>query len=268
MSNDKKQPLVSVIMGIYNTADTLPRAIESILNQTYTNWELIMCDDASTDDTYDVAKQLADKYDNIKLVRNEKNSRLAYSLNQCLKLAQGEYVARMDADDISLPERFEKQVDFLNNHPEYAVVGCGIINFDEDGDRNILIAKECPPVLNMKRGVPYIHPSIMMRKEAYDALGGYYVSERTQKGQDLDLWFRFYAAGFRGYNLQEPLLKYHTSVDDYKKKRKLKYAIGMMKTNFYGFKINRFPLHLYIWAIKPVISSIMPKKIMFDFHKK
>ena len=130
-----KQPLVSVIMGIYNTAKSLPDSIESILNQTYKNWELIMCDDCSTDNTFEVANFYAEKYSNIKVIKNEKNMRLAYSLNQCLKEAKGEYIARMDADDISMPFRFEKQVEFLNDNPEFMCVGSTIIPFDENGEK-------------------------------------------------------------------------------------------------------------------------------------
>lgn len=96
-------------MGVYNCADTLPEAIESIINQTYSNWELIICDDCSTDETWAVLERYQAKYpEKIKLVKNQINSKLAFSLNHCLKYATGEYVARMDGDDISVPDRFEK----------------------------------------------------------------------------------------------------------------------------------------------------------------
>lgn len=263
-----REPLVSVIMGLYNTAESLPASIDSILAQTYTNWELIMCDDCSTDNTYEVAKAYADKYDNIKLIKNEKNSRLAFTLNHCLEHATGEYVARMDTDDVAMPDRFMKQVAFLNENPEYAVVASAIIPFDSNGEREARVPKEYPVARDMKRGVHFFHPTIMMRKEAYDALDGYYVSKRTEKGQDLDLWFRFYAKGLKGYNIQEPLLKYHESVDDYKKKRNLKYSWGMTKTSLHGFKINKFPIYLYPWAFRQLISALIPRKIMFLYHKK
>ena len=97
---------VSIIMGIYNCAETLPEAIESILNQTYLNWELIMCDDGSSDDTWKIAIRYAEKYpDKIKILKNESNKGLNYTLNRCLKKATGKYIARMDGDDISMPER-------------------------------------------------------------------------------------------------------------------------------------------------------------------
>ena len=111
------KPRISVLMGIYNCATTLPEAIDSLYAQTYKDFKLILCDDGSTDNTYEVAKKYADKYDNIVLLRNEKNMKLAYTLNHCLEYADTEYVARMDGDDISIPERFEKQIKFLDTHP-------------------------------------------------------------------------------------------------------------------------------------------------------
>lgn len=105
-------------MGIYNCAPTLSEAIDSIVNQTYDNWELIMCDDGSTDDTYRIAESYRQKYpDKVKLIRNRHNSGLNITLNHCLEYAKGEYIARMDGDDISLPQRFEKEFNFLETHP-------------------------------------------------------------------------------------------------------------------------------------------------------
>ena len=121
---------VSVIMGAFNAASTLSASIDSVLKQTYKDWELIICDDCSTDNTFDVAKSYVEKYPNIRVIRNEKNSCLAYSLNHCLKYVQGEYVARMDTDDLCLPDRLEKQVAFLDAHPDLAVVGGGVMLFD------------------------------------------------------------------------------------------------------------------------------------------
>ena len=140
-------PKVSIIMGIYNCADTLEEAVDSILEQSFTDWELIMCDDGSTDRTLELARQYIVKYpDKFIILQNEKNQGLNYTLNHCLKYAQGEYVARMDGDDLSLPERFEKEVAFLDNHPEYAIVSTPMIFFDEKGDWGCSKAIEVPQI--------------------------------------------------------------------------------------------------------------------------
>lgn len=258
---------VSVIMGIYNCGDTLERCIESLISQTYTNWELIMCDDGSTDNTLETAIFYEKKYDNIVLLKNETNSGLAYSLNQCLKYCNGNYVARMDSDDICLSERFEEQVKFLSENKQYHVVGSSIILFDEKGVKGIRKVKKLPVKEDIIQNVPHIHPTIMMRKEVYDKLEGYTVSSRTRRGQDLDLWFRFYANGFKGYNIQKPLLKYHESVDDYKK-RDLKTAFKITQTIYIGYRMIDMPIKNYIYMFKPIISALMPNKLMYLYHKR
>ncbi|MBQ3133404.1 MAG: glycosyltransferase [Clostridia bacterium] len=262
------QPLVSVIMGIYNCEGSLGTAIDSLCNQTYSNWELILCDDCSTDGTYSVARQYADKYDNIHLIRNAVNSKLSYSLNQCLKVARGEYVARMDGDDICLPERFEKQVQYLQEHPDMDVVGSGLIPYDETGEKAERLSPEFPSAKHLVHGVPFFHPTIMMRKACYDALDGYLVSKRTQKGQDYDLWFRFFAAGYQGANLQIPLVKYHESLTDYKHKRSVATSWRTVQTKFIGFRLNHFPIYWYPFVLKPLVSALIPKKLMHLYHTR
>ncbi len=263
----KKEPKVSIIMGVYNCQYVLDRCIKSILNQTYDNWELIICDDCSSDNTLKVAKMYSNQYKNIEVIKNDKNSGLAFSLNRCLENAKGQYIARMDADDICLPERLEIQSKFLDNNKQYQVVGSGMILFDENGDKGIREPIERPNKYNTIKSTPYAHPTIMMRKEAYDSLNGYTVAKRTRRGQDLDLWFRFYAKGFEGYNIKRPLLKYHESVSDYKK-RDLKTSIGIMQTMYLGYKQLGFPMKTYIYILKPLVSAIIPNKLMYLYHKK
>ena len=261
-------PRVSIIMGAYNCADVVGNAIESIQNQTFEDWEFIICDDCSKDNTYKVVKTYADNDSRIILIQNEKNCHLAYTLNHCLSMAKCEYVARMDADDISQPYRLAEQVAFLDAHPEYSVVGCGVTLYDDSGDRQILFNKEEPVVKDMIYGVPFFHPTIMMRRAVYQALGGYVVSERTRRGQDLDLWFRFFAKGYKGYNIHEPLLKYHDDLNDYGKKNSFKMAWGTTQTLFLGFRANHFPLYYYFWTLVPIITACMPRPIVYYIHKK
>lgn len=253
-------------MGAYNSASTLPASIDSVINQSYKDWELIICDDCSKDDTFVVAKSYADKYDNIIVIRNERNSRLAYSLNHCLQYAKGDYVARMDADDICLPDRLEKQVAFLDSHPEFQVIGGGILLFDGENVKKLLLNPEVPKKEFLAKGVPFFHPTIMMRKSAYDSLDGYIVSERTNRGQDYDMWFRFFAKGYRGYNLQEAVLRYQDSIDDYRKKSSWKIAWNAIKTRWIGFNMIHMPLHLYLWVLKPIASYLLPKRIVYMIH--
>ena len=260
---DNNQPLVSIIMGIYNCEKTLSRAIDSVINQTYSNWELIMCDDASTDLTYSIAESYSNNYpDKIRVLRNKENRKLAYSLNQCLSISSGLFVARMDADDYNLPNRIEKEVEFLVLHPEYDLVSCRAIVFDENGDRGIRDEAGEHYKEEMIKGLPFLHPTIMVRKESFDELGGYTVDKRTERGQDVDLYYRFFAAGMRGYTIDEALYKYHESISDYKK-RSIKVALNLCKTRLYGHRLLRFPLKYRIYVIRPLVSAITPRRLKY-----
>lgn len=259
---------VSVIMAVYNGVANMAKSIESIQKQTYTDWEFIICDDCSTDNTFEMLQQVASEDTRIKIIQNGKNRKLAYSLNHCLSVASGEYIARMDHDDIALPDRFEQQVKFLDEHSKYDVVGGGVILYDDFGNERAVLNNEYPTVRMMKSKIPFFHPTIMMRKSAYDKLGGYTVCPRTTRGQDMDLWFRFFAQELKGYNLQFPILKYHDDINDYTKKNSLKCACRLSNTMIIGFKINKFPLTSYIYALKPVFAAILPQKFVYWIHKK
>ena len=132
---------VSVIMATYNCADTVEKAIDSILAQTYENWVMIICDDGSTDHTLEILNRYKVQYpDKFVIIRNETNQKLPYSLNHCLEYVETDLVARMDGDDWSTPDRFEKQVSFLKEHPEYDLVGTGVIV--SDGQNELTKIKE------------------------------------------------------------------------------------------------------------------------------
>lgn len=214
------EPRISILMGIYNCASTLPEAIDSLYAQTYNNFNLILCDDGSTDNTYEIAERYAKKYNNIILLRNERNMKLAYTLNHCLKYANTEYIARMDGDDISLPERFEKQISFLDKHPEYAIVSCPMIHFDENGDWGYGKAIEIPDKNSFKKGTPHTHAPSMIRTSIMKEVGGYTDTKQTIRMEDYYLWYKIYKAGYKGYNLQEYLYKMRDGRDAIKRRKK------------------------------------------------
>lgn len=264
MAQDK----VSVIMGIYNCEYTIEEAIKSILNQTYNNWELIMCDDCSTDNTYGIADQYRSLYpDKIILLKNQYNSGLSMSLNHCLKHASGELIARMDGDDISLPDRFKIQVRFLNDYTNFEVVGCSMIRFDDKGDYGFVRSIPFPDKYILRKAVPFCHATILARKVIYDKLNGYTVSRRTIRGQDVDLWFRFFYEGFKGANLEEALYKVREDSSAFKR-RAFKYSFNVSQTLFIGFRMLKFPLKYYIYVFKPIISALIPKRFKYLINSK
>jgi glycosyltransferase EpsE len=194
-------------MGIYNCAETLPEALDSLYNQSYMDFKLILCDDASTDETYQVAKSYAAKYANIVLIRNKQNLKLAASLNRCLEYADTEYVARMDGDDISLPTRFEKEIGFLDSNQKYAVVSCPMTYFDESGNWGVGNPTEKPTKDDFKKGTPFAHGPCMIRRNVMKEVNGYTVNKFLIRGQDYYLWYKIYKKGYKGYNIRESLYK-------------------------------------------------------------
>ncbi len=261
-------PKVSVIMAMYNCEETLSVAIDSIINQTYTDWELIMCDDCSKDRTYEIACEYADIYDNITVLKNEKNMYAGYSRNRCLEIAKGEYIAIMDADDISLPERLEKQISFLEKNLEYALVSSGAIIFDEKGDRLERGLGDAYTFQNpVQQQKPIIQPAVIMRKDAFELLGGYIVSPETSRCEDLDLWYRFRVSGLKGYVLQECLVKVRERAEDFKR-RTVRASIGMVKVNKKYYKLLNVPFRWHFLIIKPFVSAILPNWFMIWYHSK
>ena len=263
----EKNAKVSVIMGVYNCADTLEKAIESIFAQTYADWELIICDDGSKDNSYEIAKKYAKMYpDKVKLICHTENLYLSATLNDCLKIATGHYIARMDADDMSMPHRFEQQIEFLQNNPQFQLVGSAMQLFNETGDANILRREEFPDKYSLRNGTPFSHPTIMTYKYVYDTLNGYTVSERTRFGQDYDLWFRFYAKGYVGANIQTPLYRFKEDINAIKR-RTFKSRIDSYKTILFGYKLLGYPLMWYIKPTLALLKGFVPSRVVFVYRK-
>lgn len=265
MDTSKK---ISVIMGVYNCEDTVGESIESIISQTYDNWELIICDDCSTDNTYNTVKKYSSQYpEKIILIENPTNSYLAYSLNHCLEYATGYYVARMDGDDISRADRFEKQVEYLINNPDVDLCGTAMQRFKNDREfTSVDYPLEEPDKFTMTHRTPFNHATIMTYKKVYDELGGYYVSERTIRGQDADLWYRFYSEGYVGKNIMEPL--YFVREDENAiKRRTVKDRMMGFKTAIFGYRLLHYPWYYYIGLIRFPIKMIIPYKAFDLLHK-
>lgn len=261
-------PKISVLMGIYNCADTLKQAVGSIQAQTYTDWQLILCDDGSTDDTYEVACNLAKNNNQIIILKNERNLGLNYTLNRCLEYADGEYIARMDGDDESLPTRFEKQVAFLEHNTEFAIVSSPMIMFDENGEWGRTTAKEFPTKEDVVCGTPICHAPMMMRKEAMCAVDGYTVDSKMIRVEDVNLWIKLYAAGYRCYNLQEPLYRMRNDQNALNR-RKYKYRVNSTYVRLQGCRMMKLGMKCHIIAFKPMLIGLIPAKLRrFIRHKQ
>lgn len=259
---------ISIIMGIYNCASTLAEAIDSIITQTYDNWELIMCEDGSKDNTKEVALEYVNKFPNkIKLLINEQNMGLNYTLNRCLKEASGEYIARMDGDDISLPHRLQTEIEFLENNLEYAIVSSSMILFDENGDWGKIIHVTEPKSVDFVYRSQICHAPCMVRKEAYDAVDGYSVNKKLLRVEDYHLWIKMYALGYKAYNIEEPLYRMR---DDYKaqNRRRFKYRINEARVKAIAIKKLHLPFYKYIYCLKPIFIGLCPSFLYKKMHRR
>lgn len=261
------KPLVSVIMGIYNCEATLNQAVKAIQNQTYKNWELILCDDGSIDNTYYVASKIAENDSRIILVKNEYNKGLNETLNNCLKYATGDFIARMDADDDCSPDRFKKQIDFLSSHKEYDIVSSWMAFFDENGEWGYQKTMEYPKAKDVVCGSPICHAPVMMRKKCMDDVKGYTVEKRMLRVEDVNLWIKLYAKGYKCYNIQEPLYKMRNDKNALNR-RKYKYRINSTYVRLKGCKMLNLPFKYYIKAVKPMIIGLVPAKIRYLLKRK
>lgn len=202
-------------MPIYNCELYVKEAIESILNQTFSDFEFLIIDDASTDKTVEIIKTYTDS--RIKLIEKTSNSGYTNSLNSGLELAKGKYIARMDGDDISLPERFEKQVAFLQANPDFVLCGSW---FEVIGSELVVKSPENFEAIKLAllKGNCIAHPSIMMRKQILDKLPVVYDVSK-EPAEDYDLWVRLLSLG-KLHNLQEVLLNYRVHNTQVSQKRK------------------------------------------------
>ena len=258
---------VSILMGIYNCADTLEQAVASIQNQSYTNWELILCEDGSSDNTYEVAQALASADSRIVLLCNEKNLGLNATLNRCLDAATGEYIARMDGDDDCMPDRFEKQICFLESHPEFQIVSSAMTLFDESGEWGRAVCPEYPQPEDTVGGIAFCHAAVMLKKDAIDAVGGYTEDPRMLRVEDVNLWIKLYAAGYRGYNIQEPLYRMRNDQNALNR-RKYIYRINSVYVRLQGCKMLKLGPKSYLKACIPMINGLVPARLRQLIRKR
>ncbi|HQD92953.1 MAG TPA: glycosyltransferase family 2 protein [Bacilli bacterium] len=258
---------VSIIMGIYNCEKTLNKSVDSILNQTYENWELIMCDDGSTDRTYEIANEYSKRDERIKLIKNSKNMGLAKTLNNCLEISTGDYIMRHDGDDIMIKDRIEKQVKYMDTHVCDAC-GSGAYIFDDLGIWGIRQPLEMPGKSCMVLGAPFIHPTLIIKKDVLLQVGGYSDNKLTrQRLEDYDLWIKLFERNFILCNIQEPLIYYREDRNAYNRRKK-KFRIAETRARLYACKRLNIPYFQRILALKPLIAMIVPNWFMRYYHRK
>lgn len=261
-SMTKKEKIsLSVLMPCYNEVTVVGRAIESILNQSFPNFEFIIVDDGSTDGTYELCQKYAKEDKRIKLFQFEENSgSCTKPLNFAIQKSSASFIARMDADDVSYPSRFKQQYDFLKTHPEVDIIGTAINLIDKDNNNSLGIIyypEFHENIIKRKYWKPFLaHPTVMLRKTVYDAFGGY--NPQLIRAQDSELWLKA-SNSFRFHNLQEVLLDYYrpstpkafTDASTFKNLLSIKYQ-GMKRN---GDLLKYWPI-LFFQIVNFVIQKI------------
>lgn len=254
---------ISVIMGVYNP-ESIPRfleAVRSVARQSFRDWELLLYDDGSAAGYAADIERAAGLDERITLLRGGRNRGLAHALNACIQRAGGRYIARMDDDDFSKPERLEKQYRFLETHPQYQWVGSTAELKDAEGIWGLLAVPEIPQAKDFLWNSPYIHPSVLFRKEALVHSGGYNASPAFLQCEDYELFMRLHSAGGRGYNFQQPLLQYWEDGQSYKK-RTYRRRIREMRTRYRGFRqLGLLNAGSFPYVLKPLLAGAVPPAV-------
>jgi glycosyltransferase involved in cell wall biosynthesis len=202
-------PIISILLPVYNAEQYLKEAIESLLGQTFRDFELLIINDGSTDNSESVIQSFTDP--RIVYLKNKTNKGIVYTLNRGVKLANGKYIARMDADDISLPNRILKQFEWLERFHQTDVVGCHVSFIDEDGKATGEWQDdlESPTYRDIVRKMVWesciAHSSVMMRSST---IKEYLYKENQRNTEDYDLWLRLLADGIKIQKVPEKLLLY------------------------------------------------------------
>lgn len=253
-------PKVSVIMGVYNNAGTLRESIDSVLRQTFDDFEFIIYDDASTDASLEILRRAAKADKRITVLHGEENRGLSYALNRCIDASSGEYCARMDGDDLCDGSRFEKQTAFLDSHHEYGFVSTLMNRFDEKGVYSTPpnVPGHSPSAGELVPGSPFCHATVMIRRSAYITVGGYSEDRRCLGVEDYDLWFRLYAAGIRGYIMGEALYSMFDGRDA-ARRRTMKRRVNEAGVRRRGYRLLHVPIIRRVYVLKPIVIGLIPQ---------
>jgi len=266
-------PKISVVMSLCREgAVLLKRSIDSILNQTFKDFEfIIIIDNPDNKGAISTIQQYKAKDSRIKMFIHKSNLGLAASMNEAIKYARADYIARQDADDVSLPDRLEKQYKKMIEEHTIDVLGTGIIEVD-DNERVLLKRYYKQEVGDeIKRYSPLGHPTVLVKREVFNKYGYYNVNLREGLPEDYDLWCRWYLKGVKMCNINELLYKYYLGKKNNKAKVAKRVLLGTIKIKLRYASQLRFGILDYIYLLFEMFLLLLPTKlilILFYFFKK
>jgi len=254
-------PKVSFIMGAYNCERYIKESMDSMLSQDFEDFEIVVCDDGSKDRTLEMLKCYEEKWpDKVVVIQNEKNKGLNATLNSCIAVARGEYLARQDADDLSCPKRIRMQLDFLKKNPGIDFVSSDMLFFDADEAWGSTSVKEFPVARDFLKSSPFCHAPTMFRRECLISVNGYREKKRLLRVEDYDLFSRLYAAGFVGANIKKPLYSMRDGREA-EQRRAYRFRVNAAVARLVAYSSLNFPFYLYPYAFRPLIVGALPKPV-------
>ncbi|UOE93872.1 glycosyltransferase [Alkalihalobacillus sp. LMS39] len=253
-------PQITVLMSVFNDEQFLAQSIESILQQSYTNFDFLIFDDASNDGSKKILEHYAELDKRIKLIINKENKGLSYNLAEGVKLAKSPWIARMDADDIAVKNRLEIQMNYIKSNPTVDILGSYVNDIDALGE--IIELRKVPTthdrISNLIWTCPFIHPSVIFRKESIIKAGNY--NKKLRRRQDYDLWFRCLDSNLVFANIDMPLL-YYRATDNYYKKNNIKVQFQQAIMGVKGAKKVKAAPIAYLGIFVAFVKGILPIKI-------
>lgn len=264
----ENSPLVSVVMATFNEPKKfIEESISSILNQTHRNIELLIADDSTSKETIKTIDDFAAKDGRVLVIRRDERMGFVNALNECLNVAKGDFVARMDGDDISLPQRFEIEIKYADDNPDVMIWGGNIDTIDENG--TVISGRRYPTTTSSIRRMfvfrsPFAHPTVMFRRSIIEL--GFRYNPIYKKDEDLDLWLRLYKAGVKFGNTGVTLLKYRV-VGDITKKRDRSQLVYNHKARSENFDWKKPIFSILSWGVS-LIYLIVPMKVFTLVYRK
>ncbi len=263
-------PVITVLMPVYNAEKFLKEAIESILNQTFSDFEFLIIDDGSVDNSAKIIRSYSDS--RIRYIQNEKNQGISFTLNKGIELASSEYIARMDADDISYPARLEKQYQYFRDNPDCTLVSSWIRGINAAGEAGY-VDKLNPAFYfyNLIFTCWIYHPTVMYKREIVKKVGMY----RSMYSEDFDLWWRI-SRNYPFYTLPEVLLDYRaTETSLWRETKKMEYSIAehdliKRNINYYtngSLKLDHQDIEFFKHNLQPLVSLKSRHAIIESFKK-
>ena len=249
-------PLVSVIIACYNAEKYIDACLASIVNQTYSNLEIIVCDDASTDGSLKKLHEWKDKDNRIIVLSNKTNMFSAATRNRCIEVSHGEFLMIQDVDDISKLDRAEKLLKTFSDHPDMSIISSSFDCFIQDPNVIIKTYKtnnKFPTKYSFMRGMPFSHPASMIKRKCVLDVSGYRIAKETRRCQDYDMFMRMYAKGHRAMVIDEALYLYRLDEANYRR-RTFAARVGEYKIRLNGYREMGIMPWAYPYALKPFLA--------------